>query len=806
MKKLLGLSFLLVLTIAGVVQIAAAQDASAVWNALSQPVFDGSKSATVENIEIARDRIRITLIDGTIRFAQPANGVEFAAAFEGRGKLQIVPPDPRETQQLQLLTHASAVNMDFTQAVFSSADGFFDEIARQVRWGPASSNQLAGLYAKQQTDREDLGIGILPRLFQGVMSQDHVRTAYLAAEMKTSQAGWVLARYDALDPEEVWVGRWQAQGPVNGFDTWMHFPAGNVTSSAAFDDPLAKDTMVVRGYKIDTTLTGGGEISATADVRLDERVSGERVGVFDLDPNARVSSVKNAQGAPLAFFQAREQKDRPQDFGRWVAVVLAQPSQAEKTETLEFQYAGKRVVRTVGAGMYFCPSYGWYPGQPNQFATRTDFDLTFHYPKRDVLIATGSPVDKPHDGTAHWKSDIPLAVAGFAFGDLKESDRKIGSVELDVAANRNANDALRGALAVADLPGVDPNYVPPVGSLDASRGIGEMTDEIGNCLLLFENYYGPFPYSRLSVTDIPFNYGQGWPGLLYLSSTTFLDQTQRHLLGVTDQTRASDFFRAHETSHQWWGHRVGWKSYHDQWMSEGFAQFSGNLYVEYRQNFGEYLKRIRLDRENLLHKNAFGHTYDSLGPVWMGERLASSQAPASSQEPDGYDVVIYDKGGLILHMIRMMLRDVSGGDPDHIFKDTMHDFTQTYDNKAASTEDFKAIVEKHMLSHMDLEGKHNLDWFFRQYVYGTGVPHYKFTYQVTEESGKWVVNGTVTRTEVPDTWMDTLPIYVHVGKDSMLIGWLRDLTPTTPVRFTLPMKPDKVSLNDNEDILAIVDQ
>src|SRR6185437_12649956 len=499
-----------------------AQDAASAWTAVAQPVFDETKSAAVENIEIVRDRIHNTLISGAIQFAKPANGVEFAAAFQGRGKVQILPPNPIEAQQLQLLAGAATVNMDFSQAIFSVSDGFFDEVARQVHWGPVASGQLGELYNKQQTEREDLGISILPRLFQGVMSRDRARTAYFAAEMYTSQAGWVLAWFDALYPEEVSVGRWRGRESLNEFDTWMHFPAGNVTSSAAYNDPIAKDTMLVQGYKLDTTVTGGAELSATADVRLLERVSGERVMVFDLDSNARVSSVKNDQGTPLAFFQAREEKDRPQDFGEWVAVVLAQPSQAGKTQTLEFQYAGKRVVRNEGAGMYFCPSYGWYPGQPNQFATRVDFDLTFHFPKRDVLIATGSPVEKAHDGIAHWKSDIPLAVAGFAFGDLKETERKVGPVEVEVAANRNPNDAFRGALATRDLPGMNPASELPVGQLDASRTSGEMTDEIGNCLQLFENYYGPFPYSRLSVTDIPYTYGQGWPGLLYLSVVTFL--------------------------------------------------------------------------------------------------------------------------------------------------------------------------------------------------------------------------------------------------------------------------------------------
>jgi len=87
------------------------------------------------------------------------------------------------------------------------------------------------------------------------------------------------------------------------------------------------------------------------------------------------------------------------------------------------------------------------------------------------------------------------------------------------------------------------------------------------------------------VTSIPFSYwhGQGWPGLIYLWSASFLDSTQRHAIGFRDQIELTDFFRAHESSHMWWGHRMGWKSYHDQWLSEGFAQFLGLLYVQFRK-------------------------------------------------------------------------------------------------------------------------------------------------------------------------------------------------------------------------------
>ncbi len=39
-------------------------------------------------------------------------------------------------------------------------------------------------------------------------------------------------------------------------------------------------------------------------------------------------------------------------------------------------------------------------------------------------------------------------------------------------------------------------------------------------------------------------------------------------------------FIAHETAHQWWGNIVAWRSYRDQWLSEGFAEYSGILYTD----------------------------------------------------------------------------------------------------------------------------------------------------------------------------------------------------------------------------------
>lgn len=342
----------------------------------------------------------------------------------------------------------------------------------------------------------------------------------------------------------------------------------------------------------------------------------------------------------------------------------------------------------------------------------------------------------------------------------------------------------------------------PVGTLSPAAMGKSIAAEMANTLGVFERYLGPYPYKTLAVTNIPYFYGQGWPGLIYLSGISFLDPTQRNNLRLPVNEELTEAFRAHESSHQWWGHRVGWKSYHDQWLSEGFAQFSGNLYVHLRENMKGYLMRVREDKQKLLLKDEHGRAYESLGPVWMGTRLSSSESPA------GYSMVVYRKGGYILHMLRMMLYDPSNAEnPEAPFQGMMKEFCETYNNKAASTEEFKAIVEKHMTPAMDVDGNHRMDWFFGQYVYGTGIPQYEFRYRIESAAGnQWKVVGTLSQRGVPDGWKDILPIYVHTSGRTILLGWTRATQKENKVEFRLAERPERISLNDYEDILAEVKQ
>lgn len=784
-------------------QAAAGAPAAAVWSALSTPAMDPAKSAHAENVEIVRDKLRIILTEGTIQFTQPVNGVVFGAVFHGNGRLRADPPNPLEAQQLRLFTKQDKLDAPFTDATFCFTDGLLEEVGKQVKWQPSGS-AADELYNKRQKEREDLGESSMPRLLQAILSADRAHAAYFLADVKTEK-GWLEAHDDALESEEISVGRWVDVGPFKIFDTWMSFPAGGRASAEAWNDPQAKEDFRIRSFKIDASVTSGAELHATAHLDIEPRLAGETVAIFNLDSNLRVESIKDSNSNSLAFYQSRETKDRYQSYGDYVAVILAQSLAVGTPLGLDFHYGGKRAIRKAGSGNYFCESSGWYPDRPNSFSTRSDFDLTFHSPKNAALVATGEKTSETTDGGTRvttWKSEIPLAVAGFAYGDYKLTNDKAGDVSIDIYANKEPDDVMTQVQRYFE-EGAG-RQEAAVGSMSPSNMAKAMGTEIANAVRVFSLWYGPFPYKHLSATSLPisYSYGQGWPGLLYLWSASFLDPTQRHAIGIQDQTWVSDFFRGHETSHQWWGHRVGWKSYHDQWLSEGFAEFSGNLYVQYRDSMKEHLQQWRKEKEHLHLKDTNGHEVQTLGPIWMGQRIRSSVTG-----PGSYQDLIYSKGGYVLHMLRMQMMNPRDQDADHAFKEMMQDYCKTFDNKSASTEDFKAIVEKHMTRSMDLDGNHKMDWFFNQYVYGMGEPQYTFhaSTQPTPD-GKTHITGTLTRTGVPDNWKDSIPLYAHVGEKTVKMGNLASTHPTENLDATVGGKIDRVTINDYEDLLAEIKQ
>jgi aminopeptidase N len=138
----------------------------------------------------------------------------------------------------------------------------------------------------------------------------------------------------------------------------------------------------------------------------------------------------------------------------------------------------------------------------------------------------------------------------------------------------------------------------------------------------------------------------------------------------------------------------------------------------------------------------------------------------------------------------------------------MHDFVATYNGKAATTEDFKAMVEKHMTKDMDMEGNQRMDWFFNEYVYGTQLPSYKLDYSFdTGTDGDVVFSFKVTQSKVSDNFRMAVPIYFELADGNIAFVGRAKLTGDSSMEQKVPMKglkakPRRALLNYYDDVLA----
>ena len=164
-----------------------------------------------------------------------------------------------------------------------------------------------------------------------------------------------------------------------------------------------------------------------------------------------------------------------------------------------------------------------------------------------------------------------------------------------------------------------------------------------------------------------------------------------------------EFYLAHELAHQWWGQAVGWRNYHEQWLSEGFAQYFSLLYAKHHRGddvFESVLRRLR----------RWGMDESAQGPVYLGYRLGHIRG-----EPRVFSALVYNKSAAVLHMLRRLVGD------DAFFRG-LRRFYRVSRFRKVGTEDFRAAMEA--------ETTLALDRFFERWIYGSTLPTLRLSYRV----------------------------------------------------------------------------
>ncbi len=803
---------------AGVINVTAASakgaalgGGDAVYQALRQQSAGAQEFAgpyaTVNNLVLQRDAATFTLRSGELYFAAPIEGRTVGAVFIGDGTLELTPPTAAEKQSLAIFTKEPKLTEQFSQLVLRFTDKTFAE----VKQAAGVTMGTSGAQAARARDSYRDNLTLLRKTLRSNMSlrtlidvYDPQQPGFFYAFINGKRFNKLVYAVDPLGngllaPEEVMLFSY---GDTDG-GYWTSFHLADEykrgTASSSQDTRLYDITR----HEIDAAISGT-TFTGTDQLAFRTLVAGTRVLPFNLFPTLRVQSVQDEAGHALAFIQ--ENKDEDADF----AVILPQPLGAGQTAKLTIKYQGNGALRDSGNGNFvLLPRSTWYPNNPaSEFGDRAIFDMTFHYPKSFMFVGTGtSPVADAVEGdtkVSKWTSgETELAVAGFNFGRFKKkelADKETG-LNIEFYANTELPDEVRemqARIEQAEAAGSQTNTT--LGSISTTAMAGQAMADAQNATRLYTAYFGKMPYPRLAMTQQPFaNFGQAWPTLVFMPYTAFIDTTQRvQMFGVRGGT--DSFWRyvaPHEIAHQWWGHALGWSSYRDQWMSEGFAEFSASLYVQFiRKDENKFIdfweeQRKRITEASPATKGIKPYT---IGPVTQGLRLSNAKTQAA------YQFLVYPKGAYILHMLRMMMYDQHAGG-DKKFMGMMHDFTKSHYNKDVSTEDLKQIVEKHMTPDMDLDGNGRMDWFFNQWVYGTDMPSYKFEYQLRDNS----ISGRLTQSGVRDDFQMIVPIYVDFGK-----GWLRlgsaalkgNVTIELPA-VKLPAAPKRVAANALNDVLAL---
>jgi len=762
--------------------------------------------APVHHIQLRRGDAVLSFDEGTLAFFSPLDGQITGAVFSGRGHVLAAPRDPVEKQQMGRFLGAPVLDQQFFNGYLRFTDDTTGELLRQFRAANLAVQTDASVGAQWDSAITQLNPSYTLRILYDRLSPNPKPCFY--AGLAGAATGPFDVVLDAQRDEQFLLGQVHKASGRTFYDVW--------TSHRVPDSPVLRVAFRALHYSIETTISSNNSLDATASVRLRAETGTERVLVFQLSRALTIDSLTGEHGESLPFFQnegmsLQERSARGSDY---LDVVLPQTPAGGQEFTLHFHYRGD-VIQAAGNGVLFVGAReSWYPhlGDSAEFSS---YDFLLRWPRKLRLIATGSKLEEHEEGefrVGHWKTEKPMSVAGFNLGEYASASVSSGAYSVEVYANRELEEDLRKRLSA---PGASALSFPPARFGSAATGrlvepptptpnpadaLKQLGKEIDSSIHFYETFSGPFPFHNLNVSPIPGTFGQGWPSLLYVSTYSFLpsEAQQRAGLSTASQEHFTELVPYHEVAHQWWGNVVAWSSYRDQWIDEAIANYLAVIFADTKKN-PDHTLHVWLTRyRQQLAEKLPGATEAAgdIGALTLGTRLNSSKSPTA------YEEIIYSKGSWIIHMLREMLRQPGARNPDARFTALLKSLVTKYAYRALSTDDLQHEVEAVMTPGMDLEGGRSMEWFFEEWVRGTGIPHYRVEFTAHHTEIGYQIRGKLFQTGVPRSFVASVPLYAGGAGHGALLGTVVAAGPETSFHFVAPNLPRKIVIDPQMTLLC----
>jgi hypothetical protein len=758
----------------------AAESPAEIARRLDSTSLDLAHAVALKGVSIVLGAARLDVDDGILVPLTPVAERPAEMVFSGRARFFLDTTDPIEERQVEIFTGAGQLREPVTSAVLVvPGNEAAEHLLKREPLAPGERSEeldrARATYEIWKGGAERRGFGVDTILLRDALS-DPLAESFVAVWCRSPRFDFFFT-FDPEDAEPMRVGRFvpvelgdveqdsakadlrriQRKGralsarieDLGDWDTWVSVAPEGEDGRPRPGSPGIEPVKYTLEVEIDSDLE-----SLRGKARLTVRIehSGIRTLSLDLYDDLKVTSVRDGDGRVL--FYRRD--------NRALKVFLPEALAEGQPFEVEIQYAGKAFSKIRAQITDLDSPLNWYPHCGS--VDRAIYDVTLRWPSKVDLVGSGIVVESGRDGSTRWEHrrlDVPASGFSFEVGDYKYAREQVGHVAVTLAF-------VEGERA----PG------PEIRE--------EVRETVVEALKFYEETFGPYPLDTLTVASVPpRGFSQGLLSFVTLD-TDLLVEPRGWIIYLRNGPRLPEENRrdlrrritAHELAHQWWGNKLGWRSYRDQWLSEALAEYSAIRFDSQRQG----TKAVSLQawaqgrKEALAEPAGNGQPVESLGPVVVGRRLNSSLSDVA------YHRIVYDKGALVFSMLAKTI----GEKP---FADALRTLVDRAHGGVIDTGGFLHEIET--ISKKDLRG------FAWRFVYGTGLPELFYTYEVAPgEAGGVTVHGRVR--EVPG-WSSKYRLEKEPGGEWRLAREFKVDPELTNVEWVIPFQMTVEGSPERED-------
>lgn len=559
---------------------------------LRETGLDSAECYRVRELSLIREDLRFYFTDGYLIFGKAVGTNRTSAVFTtdvegGDAELLLLPPNRSERRSLASYTGSPNMAEHFQAMVMVFTDSSHAELMEQIHANATNrkSSEMGVLLDQTWSPVvRNITSSFESRLALDLLSgPNSAKNGLFVATLTGNTAGNFDVIHDPRSPEQIIAGQVVSRQGRTIFDVWTSFESRS--RRARGGNPPAPE-FKLRDYRIEATLQPDLKLKTVTRVKVTPKET-ERVAPFDLTRQMAVTaaSVDGRRAEVLERESMRSSLVR-NNGNDLLLIVPPEPLTAGREYEFEFHHEGN-VVLNAGNRVYYVSSRGnWYPNRVMQFAT---YDLTFRYPKELDLVTAGEVMEDKTEGD--WRitrraTSSPVRMAGFNLGVYERTRVGRGPYKVEVCANRSIERALQPKPREPVMLPPAPTFprrqprqemltLPAEAPPNPKARLQELGQEIASAMEFMAAHFGPPPLPNLVVSPIPGAFGQGFPGLIYLSTLSYLRPQDSAIARMREQQQSffTDVLQAHEAAHQWWGNVVTSAGYHDDWLMEALANF-----------------------------------------------------------------------------------------------------------------------------------------------------------------------------------------------------------------------------------------